>query len=216
MEYERITKRILFKRTSSLDYDARLAFVGYGEQSIYPRHIWVDFQGVVGDKPRHVRDSISISTNMSSSLRTHAQDEAIHTFLRAYHPSFSNIAKNYQDETIDLILAIIDDELEVMSSEKVVDKIEILRDARISGIRDEFKKASDSGFVDPFTSTLSGLPSTSLGKMAENLIELQILRQSSQAIQDTVGGAVDVAVITLEKGFQWFKHKTLDDLWGNL
>ena len=52
--------------------------------------------------------------------------------------------------------------------------------------------------------------------MAENLIELQILRQSSQAIQDTVGGAVDVAVITLEKGFQWFKHKTLDDLWGNL
>jgi hypothetical protein len=50
----------------------------------------------------------------------------------------------------------------------------------------------------------------------KNLIELQILRQSSQAIQDTVGGAVDVAVITLEKGFQWFKHKTLDDLWGNI
>ena len=216
MEYERITKRILFKRTFSQDYDARLAFVGYGEQTIYPRHIWVDFQGVVGDKPRHVRDAISISTNLSSSLRTHAQDEAIHTFLRAYHPSFFNIAKNYQDETIDLILAIIDDELEVMSSEKVVDKIEILRDARINGISDEFKKASETSFVDPFTSTLSGLPSTSLGKMAENLIELQILRQSSQAIQDTVGGAVDVAVITLEKGFQWFKHKTLDDLWGNL
>ena len=52
--------------------------------------------------------------------------------------------------------------------------------------------------------------------MAENLIELQILRQSSQAIQDTVGGPVDVAVITLEKGFQWFRHKTLEDLWGNL
>ena len=216
LEYERIAKRILFKRTFSQDYDARLAFVGYGEQSIYPRHIWVDFQGVVGDKPRHVRDSLSILTNMSSSLRTHAQDEAIHTFLRAFHPSFFDIAKNYQDETIDLILAIIDDELEVISSEKVTDKIAILREVRMDGISDEFNRTSKSGFVDPFTSTLSGLPSTSLGKMAENLIELQILRQSSQAIQDTVGGAVDVGVITLEKGFQWFKHKTLDDLWGNI
>ena len=216
MKYEEITKRILFKRTFSRDYDARLAFVGYGEQTIYPRHIWVDFQGVVGDKPRHVRDSLSISTDMSSSLRTHAQDEAIHTFLRAYHPSFFNIAKNYQSETVDLILEIIDGEFGDISNEIIVEKISALREERKEGIFDEFKKTSESDFVDPFTSTLSGLPSTSLGKMAENLIELQILRQSSQAIQDTVGGPVDVAVITLEKGFQWFRHKTLEDLWGNL
>ena len=216
MKYEEITKRILFKRTFSRDFDARLAFVGYGEQTIYPKHIWVDFQGVVGDKPRHVRDSISIAPDMSSSLRTHAQDEAIHTFLRAYHPSFLNISKNYQEETVDLILEIIDGEFDDIISEVIVEKIAVLKDERKKGIGKEFQRTSESDFVDPFTSTLSGLPSTSLGKMAENLIELQILRQSSQAIQDTVGGPVDVAVITLEKGFQWFRHKTLEDLWGNI
>ena len=216
MKYEEITKRILFKRTFSRDFDARLAFVGYGEQTIYPKHIWVDFQGVVGDKPRHVRDSISIAPDMSSSLRTHAQDEAIHTFLRAYHPSFLNISKNYQEETVDLILEIIDGEFDDIISEVIVEKIAVLKDERKKGIGKEFQRTSEYDFVDPFTSTLSGLPSTSLGKMAENLIELQILRQSSQAIQDTVGGPVDVAVITLEKGFQWFRHKTLEDLWGNI
>ena len=52
--------------------------------------------------------------------------------------------------------------------------------------------------------------------MAESFIELQILRQSSQAVQDTVRGPVDVAVITLGKGFEWFRHKTVDDQWKNL
>jgi hypothetical protein len=52
--------------------------------------------------------------------------------------------------------------------------------------------------------------------MAESLIELQILRQSSQAVQDTVGGPVDVAVVTRERGVEWFRHKTVDDLWRSI
>jgi hypothetical protein len=52
--------------------------------------------------------------------------------------------------------------------------------------------------------------------MAESLIELQILRQSSQAVQDTVGGPVDVAVVTRERGVEWFRHKTVEDLWRSI
>lgn len=215
-KYEIIVKKLLFKKTESRDYDARIALVGYGHQSIYPKHIWIDFQGVVGDKPRYVKDSISIATTMGSSLRSHAQDEAIHTFLRAYHPSFSRLAVNYQTETIDLLEAKVLETLGEEALGQIQSELELIRNERESGAYEEFRKASQRDFVDPFTSTLSGLPSTSLGKMAENLIELQILRQTSQAIQDTVGGPVDVAVITLEKGFQWFRHKTLEDLWSSI
>jgi hypothetical protein len=215
-KYEEIAKRVLYKRIYSRDHDARLAFVGYGEQTIYPMHTWIDFQGVVGDKPRHVSESLSISTDTNSYLKTHAQDEAIHTFLRAYHPTFFKLAAKYQSETIDLILEMLDSASNETAVEVLYEKIAALGEKRQQGINEEFEKTSESDFIDPFTSTLSGLPSTSLAKMAESLIELQILRQSSQAIQDTVGGPVDVAVITLEKGFQWFRHKTLEDLWGNL
>ena len=215
MKYEAITKRILYKRIFSRKFDSRLAFVGYGEKSLYPRHIWIDFQGVVGDRVRHVLDAVSINLDSREcSLTTHAQDEAIHTFLRAYHYSFSNIARNYQDESFELMKKIVSEHIEESHRDSVLEQFEKLQEQRFSGVADEFENTSATDFVDPFTSTLSGLPSASLGKMAENLIELQILRQSSQAIQDTVGGPVDVAVITLEKGFQWFRHKTLGDLWG--
>lgn len=88
-----------------------------------------------------------------------------------------------------------------------------IKDQAIEELEKSFEDNSYNRFVKPFTGTLAGLPSTSLAKMAESLIELQILRQSSQAIQDTVGGPVDVAVITLENGFTWFRHKTIDQMW---
>jgi hypothetical protein len=214
--YKEITRRILFKRIFSSNYDSRIALVGYGERDMYPSHIWIDFQGVVADKPRFIRDSIAIKHNYECSLRTHAQDEAIHTFLRAYHASFINVAKSIQSETIDQISSLADQNLPETESEIFSEKIESLKLEREEALMGAFSKASDEDFVQPFTSTLSGLPSTSLGKMAESLIALQILRQSSQAIQDTVGGPVDVAVITLDKGFQWFRHKTLEDLWDGI
>ena len=216
MLYEKIARRILFKRIFSSKYDARLAFVGYGESTIYPKHVWVDFQGVVGDKPRFLKDSIAIAPSMSSSLRTQAQDEAIHTFLRAYHKSFYSMSREYQSGTVEGLLDLVKEELGQEFSDDLLTKIEEYEISRFRGMGEEFDRISEEQFVDPFVSTLAGLPSTSLGKMAENLIELQILRQSSQAIQDTVGGPVDVAVITLDKGFEWFRHKTLDDLWGNI
>ncbi|CAN2188704.1 hypothetical protein MCEMRE212_00470 [Candidatus Nanopelagicaceae bacterium] len=215
-KYESIARKVLYKRIFSNTYDARLAFVGYGEKAIYPKHVWVDYQGVVGDKPRYVKDSKEISTATSSALRTHAQDEAIHTFLRAYHQSFYNIAQNFQRESLRKLTDLLIQNLGNPEDEELMKTIDSFIEERITGIGEEFERVSSVDFVQPFTSTLSGLPSTSLGKMAENLIELQILRQSSQAIQDTVGGPVDVAVITLEKGFEWFRHKNLDDLWGNI
>jgi hypothetical protein len=216
IRYETIARKVLYKRIFSNTYDAKLAFVGFGEHSIYPMHTWIDFQGVVGDKPRFVKDSLTITTSFSSSLRTHAQDEAIHTFLRAYHRSFFNIAKNHQRESLQKLKDLIAENLGNSWDSEFNEKIDTFIQERVAEVGEEFERVSSSDFVDPFTTTLSGLPPTSLGKMAENLIELQILRQSSQAIQDTVGGPVDVAVITLDKGFEWFRHKTMEDLWGNI
>lgn len=215
-KYEIIIKQLLYKKMYSENFDARLAFVGYGDQSIYPKHVWIDFQGVVGDKPRFVKDSSEITPDLRSSLKSHSQAEAIHTFFRAYHPSFSDLAVNYQAESLELIESKLIENLGEEVFQQLQPEFEQIRQERESGLLEEFLMASERDFVEPFVSTLSGLPSTSLGKMAENLIELQILRQTSHAIQDTVGGPVDVAVITLDKGFQWFRHKTLDHLWSSI
>ena len=210
-----IARKLLFKAVVSED-DARLAFTGYGEKEIYPSHIWVDFKGVVADKPRYVQSSEAVDKDSDCWLRSHAQSEAIHTYIRGYHVSFLENAKENLRENSEKLIDTLRSKLDVSLFNEIEQDIYDNRNLSVENIRAAFVKNSENRFVDPFTATLSGLPSTSLGKMAESLIQLQILRQSSQAIQDTVGGAVDVAVITLGNGFEWYRHKNLEDLWKGI
>ena len=209
---ETISHQILFKAIGN-DSDARLAFSGYGEEQIYPEHVWIELRGVVADKPRFSIDQLVVSNDHESWLQTHAQSEAIHTYLRAYHSSFLDGSKRNLRETITKIQQKIDDKLEGEIQLEIENELSEIQDQAIEELEKSFEDNSYNRFVKPFTGTLAGLPTTSLAKMAESLIELQILRQSSQAIQDTVGGPVDVAVITLENGFTWFRHKTIDQMW---
>jgi hypothetical protein len=214
--YEAICRRLMFKSFPSYQFDARIVFAGYGEQDIYPIQSYIDLQGAIADRPRYQRASEEITPSMGSNLRTHGQDEAIHTFLRAYDRSFLQVAiSNLREFSATLENDVIasltqgeNEEVEGVVQERLTEQIERLRSS--------FEEKSERDWVDPFTSTLAGLPITSLAKMAESLIELQILRQSSQAVQDTVGGPVDVAVVTRERGVEWFRHKTVEDLWRSI
>ena len=212
---DKISVEILH-RTIGNDQDARIAFVGYGIDQIYPEHGWVDLRGMVGDKPRYSIESLLVTNDNDSWLQTHAQSEAIHTYLRAYHASFLDQAKSNLREAVDEILEMLDDKFDSETYLEVENEIIELKNGAVDKLVSAFEDNSHNRFVRPFTGTLAGLPTTSLAKMAESLIELQILRQSSQGIQDTVGGPVDVAVITLENGFTWFRHKTIDQVWKNV
>ena len=214
--YETICRRLMYKSFDSYDFDAKLVFAGYGEQDIYPIESFISLQGAIADRPRHQRGSDAISTSHSSNLRTHGQDEAIHTFLRAYHRSFLQLAISNLEEYSSLLESDVIASLPQGEDEEVETAVQERLEKQIEKLRAAFFEKSEKDWVDPFTSTLAGLPITSLAKMAESLIELQILRQSSQAVQDTVGGPVDVAVVTRERGVEWFRHKTVDDLWRSI
>jgi hypothetical protein len=214
--YEAICRRLLYKSFGLDNHDARLVFAGYGEQDIYPVQTAVTLQGAVADRPRYVRESLSITPSFECALRTHGQDEAIQTFLRAYDQSFLRVATNNLKDYSALLEREVISRLIEEDDESTSKAVEEHLDQQIEKLRSAFSEKSENDWVTPFTSTLAGLPIASLAKMAESLIELQILRQSSQGVQDTVGGPVDVAVVTRERGVEWFRHKTVDDLWRSI
>ena len=51
------------------------------------------------------------------------------------------------------------------------------------------------------------LPKDDLANLAENLINITSLKQKITYQLETVGGFVDVAIITKGDGFIWVKHK---------
>ena len=62
-------------------------------------------------------------------------------------------------------------------------------------------------FVDPVLDMISSLPKEELATIAESLVNLVSFRQKVTMEQETVGGPVDVALISRGDGFIWIKRK---------
>ena len=62
-------------------------------------------------------------------------------------------------------------------------------------------------YIGPVLDGVKFLPKDELANMAESLVYLTSLRQRVSPVPETVGGAVDVAVISKGDGFIWIKRK---------
>ena len=81
----------------------------------------------------------------------------------------------------------------------------------IEKIQDEFTETIDEVIRERFTSgivdTVESFNVEDLVNMAESLISITNLQRHITSSEETVGGPIDVAVITKTGGFQWAKQK---------
>ena len=61
--------------------------------------------------------------------------------------------------------------------------------------------------VDPVRSMVKFLPKDGLGEMAEALVGLTSLTRRITPVEETVGGPIDVAVVTKGDGLVWINRK---------
>ncbi|HZD44369.1 MAG TPA: hypothetical protein VE134_09970, partial [Methanomicrobiales archaeon] len=61
--------------------------------------------------------------------------------------------------------------------------------------------------VNPVINVVSGLPKSDMAELAESLVNLTSLRRRVSLTAETVGGPVDVALISKEEGFVWYRRK---------
>ena len=66
---------------------------------------------------------------------------------------------------------------------------------------------SHSEFSGPVMDAVRFFSPTEMARMAETLVSLESFRQQVTLKDETVGGPIDVAVITRGDGFIWIKRK---------
>jgi hypothetical protein len=59
-------------------------------------------------------------------------------------------------------------------------------------------------FINPVLRVLEIAGRTELAETARSLVELNVFKKRIMAQKETVGGAIDVAVISRDGGFQWW------------
>lgn len=191
-----------------------LVFVGYGEKEIYPSLIPVNISPLVIDG--HLKYFIDqnnvakISEHGSTAvISPFAQIDVVQTIIKGINPSFQDIIYNVIEKSIEsytnAITTILDKDpgtIVISTAVKNLDKKSVINDITSLINREMFNLYSR-----PLIDTVAHLDKEDMANMAESFISLTSLVRRMQPGEETVGGPVDVAVISKGDGFVWINRK---------
>lgn len=203
--YEYITSEYLYKCTG-------LVFIGYGSKDLFPSYYSVYVSGIFNGKLRWCKDDhdeITVEGN-TASIRSFAQDDVIMTMVKGIEPDFFEHVLEENERELDSYRENVNDILEEAGVSK-----DII--AKVNGIdKNHYKEVYQiklENFIDEnnirgIMDAVESFNVEDLTNMAGSLISITNLQRHFSSSEESVGGPVEVAVITKADGFKWVKHKS--------
>ena len=185
-----------------------LVTAGFGEKDIFPQlhsfRIGPVFGGIIRAVPeRHVE----ISSSQTSAIEPFAQSDVIKTFGEGIDPFMASAVVESMAGVVDDAVNVIIEALPDTDKPKVR---QWLSSSRPEIIKDLTKRLQDVTRIknkQPMLDAVSTLSKEDLADMAESLVSLTYLKRRASFSSESVGGPVDVAVITKGEGLIWLKRK---------
>lgn len=191
-----------------------IVVAGFGTNELFPTLISYDIEGMV--YPRHLRcrsvhNTTGTSIETGANIIPFAQAEMVHSFMTGIDPDLENKISRIFRELLERLTKHMASRLPPTLSPDEISSFsnEILQIAKL--LNDEFAQElethSREKYVDPILDAVELLPKDQLAVMAETLVALTSFKKRTSRDSETVGGAIDVAVIFKGDGFVWIKRK---------
>ena len=198
------TKQALPRRT------AGVVVAGYGSRDFFPTVEEFRVEGVFHDTLKFSRErSSAVGKNITSAIIPFAQSEMVHSFMEGVDPAY----QEFMEKSIRAVLDTYGDTLLDLFKGRAglanshPQELSKVNEDVWNGIEKAMAAFRQQVFVDPVVNTVENLPKSELAAMAESLVNLTSFRQRVTPDTETVGGPIDVAVISRGDGFVWIKRK---------
>lgn len=188
-----------------------LVFVGYGDDEIYPSLQALNVSIGIDDHLKYYySERAEISEHGSAAvIIPFAQVDVTQTIIRGINPSFQTIIANVIDKSFksysSMITGIIDQRSGNEDLSSAIKGLDL--DKIIHSITSQITNEMKTSYTDPLLNTVINLDKEDMANMAESFIALTSLVRRMQPGEETVGGPVDVAVISKGDGFVWINRK---------
>jgi len=188
-----------------------IVIAGFGDREFMPSLVTYEIEEMALGQLRHVAGpSVThINEDTTAVVKPFAQQEMVHSFMTGIEPRLLDFMHG---STADLFEGVVKDIFDLVSGadpqlgknlEKAVGpKLPDLVKKLFDGWREEREK-----IWKPVLRITGSLPKDELAAMAEALVNLTKFRRRVTTDRETVGGPIDVAVITKGDGFVWTKRK---------
>jgi hypothetical protein len=206
-------RRLIFlvlKAKSFYNFFSGLVFAGYGELEIFPGLTAVNVSIGINKRLRIYDDkngTIKITHQSMSAIRPFAQTDVINTVLSGIDPGLNRLyLQQFQDFILKNNTAIA--QLIETASPEIAGKIRAIDiDTLTKTLNTLISRERKRHYIDPLMGAVSTLSKEDLAEMAESLVYLTYLKRRFTFAEESVGGPVDVAIITKGDGFVWIKRK---------
>ena len=188
-----------------------LVFVGYGTDEIYPSLIPIYVSGIFDGNFRYCyskNENEIISNENESAIVPFAQTDVMMTVMKGMSPVLREKVDEWEQAAVQQTKdKMIEAMKEAGIDEETIAKVQQLETKEIN---DQYSRQiqdfQQSEYINGLVDTVEAFGIEDMANMAESLIEITNLQRHITASEESVGGPVDVAVLTRDRGFVWMKH----------
>lgn len=185
---------------------------GYGESDLFPSCASCMIGQFVGDQLKHSESKlISIDAiRMRAEIVPFGQTDIALAYLRGVHDSVEAFSQQKVLEMVHTLVVCAADLLGGSTDEDKKKAVEIFAPVAIQlhgKYQEQMKDFLDNDYIFPILQSIQNLSKDELAVVAESLVKMTSLKKKISIGDKTVGGAIDVAVITKGDGLVWIERK---------
>lgn len=180
-----------------------LVFAGFGTEEIFPSVYEIRFSGIINKRVKYqIYRKGEIREDNSAIIAPFAQSEMASTFMEGINPEIENIIEGSVKENLYELQEEISNKFKIKQEE-----LEELFEKKYNNIFDKIHESKHKKMVLPVIETVSIMRKEDLIEIAESLVNITSIKRKATLDIDSVGGPVDISIITKSEGFIWVKRK---------
>ncbi len=218
----------LISRSKDNVGSSKLIFSGFGAEQAYPSLISaVVNEGFDGRINYHTRpeEIICIDDEHPVAICPFAQEDIIYSVLRGIHLQYFHFFNEMQNDVYADFKRNVYNGKNKDTNYSKYEVFKYLEDVETDNYISRFMRQSNSLALknqQQWEKVLKDCDLQSMAELVESLIDLTEVHRILHFEQESVGGPVDVAVISKDKGFvwlnrkSWYKHEDVNGQYGKL
>lgn len=190
-----------------------IVIAGFGAKEMFPTLVNYLVDGSVFGVLKHkMKVNRKVGFDCSASVIPFAQGDVVANFLEGVDPDYDyqvhsgirNLLTNQYPATI---ARVLESEISDFQMENVEDFLQEVGKGLTKDFVNWLEEYKKEKHIDPLLDAIEALPKDELAATAEALVNLTSFKRRVSMDAETVGGPIDVAVISKGDGFVWIKRK---------
>jgi hypothetical protein len=188
-----------------------VVIAGFGRDEYFPALFEFELETIALNRLKYrQRDETQIgSEDGPAVVRAFAQHEQVATFMRGMDAELTDATLLYwSDELVELVVRVAQHlAMSEAQTDQLLEEMAPARGEMIEKFADELDHLQSEMNVGPIIRVVAMMPKDELAAMAEALVNLTSFKRKVTVQEETVGGPIDVAVISKGDGLVWIKRK---------